>query len=401
VRDARRVEPMEKTVGAVVLSVGLLLAFGWGVAEVAYANWIGIFVGLPSITIQSDGSVVPQTEFIKQVGNVYMLNYDMAKEYVIKINCSNIIFDGQGHCINGSMNFEYGGVWHTYNSAGMTVEGATNVTIKNITIANFTQPSIYINRSSHISILSVKVDEIRIEESNYNMISNSVTGVEIRSGSYNTVFNNALVIQDAPNNFMYQSVEVHSSNNLIYHNNINVQYTSRGNRHLIVGGDSINSWDNGSVGNYWNDYNGTDTNNDGIGDTPYVIDVNNVDSYPLMAPVDFTGPSILVLSPENKTYDEGSIPLGFTVNEAVAQITYSLDGKDNVSITGNATLSGLANGLHNVTVYAKDEFGNKGASETVSFSVDVPFPTILVIAPTVSAAVVGIGLLVYLKKRKR
>ena len=43
-------------------------------------------------------------------------------------------------------------------------------------------------------------------------------------------------------------------------------------------------WDNGAEGNYWNNYNGTDTNGDGIGDTPYAIDANNMDNYPLVAP---------------------------------------------------------------------------------------------------------------------
>jgi nitrous oxidase accessory protein NosD len=46
----------------------------------------------------------------------------------------------------------------------------------------------------------------------------------------------------------------------------------------------INVWDNGTVGNYWDDYNGTDTNGDDIGDTPYVIDKNNQDNYPLTEP---------------------------------------------------------------------------------------------------------------------
>jgi hypothetical protein len=44
-----------------------------------------------------------------------------------------------------------------------------------------------------------------------------------------------------------------------------------------------NFWDNGSEGNYWSNYNGTDANRDGIGDTPYIIEVNSTDRYPLMS----------------------------------------------------------------------------------------------------------------------
>ena len=35
------------------------------------------------------------------------------------------------------------------------------------------------------------------------------------------------------------------------------------------------------MGNYWDDYTGSDTNGDGIGETPYIIDENNIDNYPL------------------------------------------------------------------------------------------------------------------------
>ena len=45
---------------------------------------------------------------------------------------------------------------------------------------------------------------------------------------------------------------------------------------------SVNIWDNGTTGNYWSNYNGTDNDGDGIGDTPYVIDHNNQDNYPLV-----------------------------------------------------------------------------------------------------------------------
>jgi hypothetical protein len=57
----------------------------------------------------------------------------------------------------------------------------------------------------------------------------------------------------------------------------------------------VNVWDDGypSGGNYWSDYKGIDVKSgpnqdqprsDGIGDTPYVIDANNQDRYPLMNP---------------------------------------------------------------------------------------------------------------------
>jgi nitrous oxidase accessory protein NosD len=46
--------------------------------------------------------------------------------------------------------------------------------------------------------------------------------------------------------------------------------------------EAKHTWDNGRIGNFWSDYKGTDSNGDGIGDTPYVIDVLNVDRYPLM-----------------------------------------------------------------------------------------------------------------------
>ena len=120
--------------------------------------------------------------------------------------------------------------------------------------------------------------------------------------------------------------------------------------------------------------------------------------------IDFTPPHISILSPENKAYNTSDVPLDLTVNETASQITYSLDGQENVTAAGNMTLTQLSNGAHNVTVYAADEAGNIGASETATFTVAVtePFPTVPVAAASVAVvAVVGVVLLVYFKKRKK
>jgi len=82
---------------------------------------------------------------------------------------------------------------------------------------------------------------------------------------------------------------------------------------------------------------------------------------------------------------------------------YGLDGRENVTITGNTTLSGLSNGLHGITVYARDEFENTGASETVTFNIEAPFPTVPVAAVSAAsiAAVACAGLILTRRKHRK
>jgi len=97
---------------------------------------------------------------------------------------------------------------------------------------------------------------------------------------------------------------------------------------------------------------------------------------------DTTPPSIYTLSPENKTYSVDDVPLTFTVDEATSWIGYSLDSQANVTITGNTTLTSLADGSHSVVVYANDTAGSMGASSTVYFSVDTIPPNITDVSQT-------------------
>ena len=97
---------------------------------------------------------------------------------------------------------------------------------------------------------------------------------------------------------------------------------------------------------------------------------------------DSTPPTIYALSPENKTYSVDDVPLTFTVDEAASWMGYSLDGQANVTITGNTTLTSLADSSHSVVVYANDTAGNMGASSTVYFTVDTIPPNITDVSQT-------------------
>jgi hypothetical protein len=93
-----------------------------------------------------------------------------------------------------------------------------------------------------------------------------------------------------------------------------------------------------------------------------------VNSASLHFAIDTIAPIISDLSVENTTYKNSDIPLSFNVNENVTQTSYCLDNQANVTINGNSTLTGLAEGMHSLVVYANDTAGNIGASNTVYFS---------------------------------
>lgn len=112
-------------------------------------------------------------------------------------------------------------------------------------------------------------------------------------------------------------------------------------------------------------------------------------------------PKISVVSPESINYTSNEVSLDFTVNKDVEWTKYCLDGGENVTVNGNVTLAGLSVGLHEVTVYACDEFGNVGASETITFEVQEPFPTSqITLVSTAASAIACIGFFFYFRKKK-
>jgi hypothetical protein len=380
-----------KVAGASFIVALLLLVMGLMLVELAVADPIPY---LPNIVIKSDGTVEPETEFIKRDGNVYTLTSDLVRNYAIKIQCSNIVFDGAGRVVNG------GPLSSGYRAGndGLSLQDVTNVTVRDFEIFGFDDFDVSIENCNSCVIQRVKANTFNIDSSHLNIIKES----KIAGNAHNVQA--AIIMRLSNNNKFYRNningvILEDSDSNIFFENNIVFQHT------FIFGGSENNLWDNGTVGNHWSDYqtkysNASEIGNTGIGDTPYVIDADNIDHYPLIVPVDNTAPAIEVLSPAPGTYNASSIQLSFTVDEPASLIAYSLDGQENITITENITLTGLANGVHELTIYAKDKTGNTEASETICFSVAVPFPTALIAAASgVVITVVAACLLCYRKKR--
>ena len=123
---------------------------------------------------------------------------------------------------------------------------------------------------------------------------------------------------------------------------------------------------------------------------------------------DGTAPIISNIYLENKTYNQNNLLLNFTINKPTSWIGYSLDAQANVTIDGNTTLPQLTAGLHNITIYANDTYGNTGTSKTVSFTID-EYPIVnslelslpLVAASVIVIVMAGAGWLVYFRRRKK
>jgi len=111
-----------------------------------------------------------------------------------------------------------------------------------------------------------------------NHLANNEDGLTVGWGSHNnTIYTNTII----SNEFGIQVID--ASNNTFCHNDL-VNNTNQ-----VASSNSINKWDCGypSGGNIWSDYeerypNATEIDDSGIWDTPYVIDENNRDNYPII-----------------------------------------------------------------------------------------------------------------------
>jgi parallel beta-helix repeat protein len=373
-----------------------------------------------NIALNADGTITPSTAPIQQTGDTYTLTGDVVGS--ISILRSNTTFDGNGHSLTGGRGVGGLSVGYDFYSSTSSA-GASNVTVKNLIVKG----SVY-----GIALIETKNGLIfnnTVSETS-NVPFQPTAGIRVEGGGSNIIKGNNLVknqvgmsFLETKNNLIVENnikncstsetggygvmFWIGASNNTIYHNNF---INNKVQAYNSVNSLPINTWDNGypSGGNYWSDYktkypSAAEIGDSKIGNTAYVIDSKNRDRYPLMEPFTATPPQITLLSPVNQVYNKSSVDLVFTTDEAVNWTGYSLDGEQNVTVTGNTTIADLPNGSHTLAVYANDTFGNMGTSETVFFTITEPpesFPTTLVIGFIITVIVISIVLLLYFKKRK-
>jgi parallel beta-helix repeat protein len=159
------------------------------------------------------------------------------------------------------------------------------------------------NISNNNIVNNLRMNGIYLDGASYNTIygnlieNNNYHGIRLEYTSHNIIMNNRIVnnrgfgilLADSGENLLIGNTVKQSFNdglslgdncvnNTIFHNNF---IDNPENAYDGTG----NTWDNGSSGNYWSDYNGSDKNGDGIGDSPYQIPGNkSQDRYPLMKP---------------------------------------------------------------------------------------------------------------------
>lgn len=317
-----------------------------------------------TIYINADGSITPATAPIVTSDEVsYTLTANISYPLYSGIisERTNIIIDGKGYFVQGGQsgygltvssveirnltitNFSYGiegsnchivGNTLIDNNVGMSLSG-TNIIQEN-TVTQDQSDGVVIQPSSMNNTITDNLvtdnGEFGISllgGTNNNSVSANILSSNERAGLslWNTI-DNIVSGNEIENNTIGIEIGMNAKGNDISHNNL-INNTEQ--VYLDPNPPLSNSWDNGypSGGNYWSDYSGTDiryglyqneTGSDGIGDTPYVIDVNNTDNYPLMNPwVAFENQTIYINA-------DGSITPPAAPIYTADNITYTLTG---------------------------------------------------------------------------
>ena len=215
------------------------------------------------ISRSSDNDIL--TNNITENGGDGIELYESSNNNISRNHIANNTYGHGIKAIRSSDNNDISGNNISNNREGIAVTGSSDTVSGNNIMANNQDGMCFYG--SHSSIFG-------------NNVSNNANGIHLYGASNNNISNNHVA------NHNYGILTTHSStDNLICHNNfVNNSYQA-------YSYATTNFWDDGypSGGNYWSNYEerypeAQELDGSGIWDTPYVIDENNQDNYPLMEP---------------------------------------------------------------------------------------------------------------------
>ena len=198
------------------------------------------------------------------------------------------------------------------NGEGVMFAFTSNSIVENVTASNnFEGISLLYSHSNKVqrNTASKNNDGIYLRQSDNNTINTNIlinNTYGIYSGWYscnNVISGNTISSNKWGVLLGYSNGNVFCNNNFIE----NEEQVSKGSYNFSE------KWDDGypSGGNYWSDHDGTDSDYDGIGDTPYFIDANNQDNYPLMG----------MFSSFNTSY---GYAVDFVSNSSISDVSFNL-----------------------------------------------------------------------------
>ena len=227
--------------------------------------------------------------------NMTVRNYDLSN--IVKVGIQLL-------CTNSSEISNYKGSIRLENSFNNRITRSSCVEIALESSSNNTITRNSITNAEGLDLSS----GIALDSSHYNTITennitqNALNCISLESSNHNLITNNDLTYSAQGLRFIASSENTVYSNNIAYNHHLGI-HMNGGHNNLIFqnnfiysfagGYDSRYIWDNGTIGNYWSNYNGTDENKDGIGDSPYSFSTNsymglgdtvNFDNFPLMKP---------------------------------------------------------------------------------------------------------------------
>ena len=222
-----------------------------------------------------------------------------------------------------------------YYSSNNTLSGntASNNSLYGIVLYYSSNNNMLIgNTASNNSITGIWLHYLSNNNTLFNntVSNNSITGIILYSSSNNNTLIGNTVSKSS------SGIDLHySSHNILCQNNLFGNTDQNANDY-----DGNNQWYWGTKGNYYSDYTGTDSNGDGIGDTPYNISggAGAQDLYPLMQPWNEEASEFIsigsVKAPTNSTI---TIPVSVAKITNISGISFDLLYNSSVAIVSNVS----------------------------------------------------------------